>query len=136
MKIPILNSIYNKNTKIKSKKININFLNNLNLNKVDLKKYPSVKILKLVPKKDTLFETLLVSANDELVRLFLKNKINYDDIYIKLKQIINNKIFAKYRLKKVSNLRQIEKLNEFVRLKTKSLSVISKIKWKKFFYNL
>ena len=60
--------------------------------------------------------------------LFLKNKINYDDIYIKLKQIINNKIFAKYRLKKVSNLRQIEKLNEFVRLKTKSLSVISKSK--------
>ena len=62
------------------------------------------------------------------MRLFLKNKINYDDIYIKLKQIINNKIFAKYRLKKVSNLRQIEKLNEFVRLKTKSLSVISKSK--------
>ena len=83
MKIPILNSIYNKNTKIKSKKL-ILILNNLNLNKVDLKKYPSVKILKLVPKKDTLFETLLVSANDELVRLFLKNKINYDDIYIKL----------------------------------------------------
>ena len=46
----------------------------------------------------------------------------------KLKQIINNKIFLKYRQKKVNNLAQIEKLNEFVRLKTKSLSVISKIK--------
>ena len=128
MRIPILNSIYNNNTKINSKKINIKLLNNLNLNKVDLKKYPSVNILKLVPKKETLFETLLVSANDELVDLFLKNKINFDDIYIKLKQIINNKLFLKYRLKKVNNLGQIEKLNEFVRLKTKSLSVISKIK--------
>ena len=128
MRIPILNSIYNNNTKINSKKINIKLLNNLNLNKVDLKKYPSVNILKLVPKKETLFETLLVSANDELVDLFLKNKINFDDIYIKLKQIINNKLFLKYRLKKVNNLAQIEKLNEFVRLKTKSLSVISKIK--------
>ena len=128
MKIPILNSIYNKNTRTKSKKINIDILNNLNLNRVDLKKYPSMKILKLVPKKDTLFETLLVSANDELVNLFLQNKISYDDIYLKLKRIINNKIFIKYRQKKVNNLRQIEKLNEFVRLKTKSLSVISKIR--------
>ena len=128
MRIPILNSIYNNSSKINSKKINIKLLNNLNLNKVDLKKYPSMNILKLVPKKETLFETLLVSANDELVDLFLKNKINFDDIYIKLKQIINNKLFLKYRLKKVNNLGQIEKLNEFVRLKTKSLSVISKIK--------
>tara|TARA_Y100000768_G_scaffold387792_1_gene380303 strand:- start:167 stop:1330 length:1164 start_codon:yes stop_codon:yes gene_type:complete len=128
MRIPILNSIYNNSSKVNSKKINIKLLNNLNLNKVDLKKYPSMNILKLVPKKETLFETLLVSANDELVDLFLKNKINFDDIYIKLKQIINNKLFLKYRLKKVNNLGQIEKLNEFVRLKTKSLSVISKIK--------
>ena len=128
MRIPILNSIYNDNSKIKSKKINMKLLNNLNLNKVDLKKYPSMNILKLVPKKETLFETVLVSANDELVNLFLKNKINFDDIYLRLKQIINNKLFLKYRLKKVNNLGQIEKLNEFVRLKTKSLSVISKIK--------
>tara|TARA_B100000963_G_scaffold343700_1_gene345807 strand:- start:622 stop:1791 length:1170 start_codon:yes stop_codon:yes gene_type:complete len=128
MRIPILNSIYNDYSKFKSKKINIELLNDLNLNKVDLKKYPSMNILKLVPKKETLFETLLVSANDELVDLFLKNKINFEDIHLGLKQIINNKIFLKYRLKKVNNLGQIEKLNEFVRLKTKSLSVISKTK--------
>ncbi len=128
MKIPILNSIYNNISKTDSKKININLLNNLNLNKVDLKKYPTMKILKLIPKEDTLFETVLVSANDELVNQFLKNEISYEDIYLKLKKIINNKLFVKFRLKKVNNLRQIEKLNEFVRLKTKSLSVISKIK--------
>ena len=45
--------------------------------------------------------------------------------YLKNDLIINNKIFRKYRQKKVNNLAQIEKLNEFVRLKTKSLSVIS-----------
>ena len=125
MKIPILNSIYNYESNVKTKKIDINLLNNLNLNKVDLKKYPSIKILKLIPKKDTLFETILVAANDELVNLFLENKILYEDIYLKLKQIIKSKIFSKYRLKNVKNLRQIEKLNEFVRLKTRSLSVIS-----------
>ena len=106
----------------------INLLNNLNLSEVDIKKYPLTNILKLIPKKESLFETLLVSINDELVGLFLENKINFDDISIKLNQLINNKSLLKYRQKKVNNLSQIEKLNEFVRLKTKTLSVISKIK--------
>ncbi len=130
MKIPISNSIYgDKVNQFKSKKINIKLLNSLNLNKVDKRKYPSVNILKDVPKKkDTLFETLLVSINDELVDLFLQNKINFDDISIKLKKIINHKKFLKYKQKKVNNLKQIERLNEFVRLKTKSLSVISQFK--------
>ena len=130
MKIPISNSIYgDKVNQFKSKKINIKLLNSLNLNKVDKRKYPSVNILKNVPKKkDTLFETLLVSINDELVDLFLQNKINFDDISLKLMKIINHKIFLKYKQKKVNNLKQIERLNEFVRLKTKSLSVISQFK--------
>tara|TARA_B100000575_G_C22946845_1_gene547762 strand:- start:173 stop:712 length:540 start_codon:yes stop_codon:yes gene_type:complete len=129
MKIPIFNSIYNNKDKIyKSKKINLKLLNNLNFNKVDTKKYPLIKILKDVPNKNTLFETLLVSINDELVNLFLKNKISFDDISSKFKQIINSKLFLKYKSKKVNNLAQIEKLNKFVRLKTNSLSVISQIK--------
>ena len=129
MKIPIFNSIYyNANKKYKSKKIDIKTLNNLNFNKVDIKKYPLISILKKVPNKDTLFETSLVTINDELVNQFLKNEIRFEDISFKLKQIINSKSISKYRLKKVTNLAQIEKLNEFVRLKTKSLSVISKIK--------
>ena len=129
MKIPIFNSIYHDdNKKYKSKKIDLKILNNLNFSKVDSKKYPLINILKKVPNKDTLFETLLVTINDELVNQFLKNKIRFEDISFKLKQIINSKLMSKYRLKKVTNLAQIEKLNEFVRLKTKSLSVISKIK--------
>ncbi len=127
MKIPIFNSIYNNSkNQFNSKKINIDLLNNLNLRKVDIKKYPLINILKLIPKKESLFETLLVSINDELVDLFLKNKINFDDISTKINQLINNKSSLKYRQKKVNNLTQIEKLNEFVRLKTKTLSVISK----------
>ena len=129
MKIPIFNSIYHDdNKKYKSKKIDLKILNNLNFSKVDSKKYPLINILKKVPYKDTLFETLLVTINDELVNQFLKNKIRFEDISFNLKQIINSKLMTKYRLKKVTNLAQIEKLNEFVRLKTKSLSVISKIK--------
>ena len=127
MRIPIFNSIYNSNFKtFKSKKININFLNNLNFSKVDPKQYPLINILKKIPKNETLFETILVSVNDELVKLFLKEKISFDDISIFLIRILNSKIFSKYRLKKVNNFREIQKLNEFVRLKTNTLSVISK----------
>ena len=126
MKIPIFNSIYDSYSKsYKSKKININLLNNLNFNKVDSKKFPLIRVLNDISNKNTLFETLLVSINDELVDQFLKKQIKFEDISRKLKQIINHKIFSKYRSKRVNNLGQIEKLNEFVRLKTKSLSVIS-----------
>ena len=84
MKIPIFNSIYYKlNKNYKCKKININILNNLNFNKVDPKKYPTIKILKYIPNKNTLFETLLVSINDELVEMFLKNRISFDEISTK-----------------------------------------------------
>ena len=127
MRIPIFNSIYNSNFKtFNSKKININFLNNLNFSKADPKQYPLINILKKIPKNETLFETILVSVNDELVKLFLKEKISFEDISIFLSRILNNKIFSKYRLKKVNNFREIQKLNEFVRLKTNTLGVISK----------
>ena len=128
MKVPIFNSLYSDDNYLKSKKIDIDILNNLNLNKVDKNKYPLIKILKLIPKKESLFETVLVSANDELVNLFLQKKISFDDISLRLNKIIKNKNFLKYRQKKVKNLTQIEKLNNFVRLKTKSLSVISNFK--------
>ncbi len=128
MKVPIFNSLYSDDNYLKSKKIDIEILNNLNLNKVDKNKYPLIKILKLIPKRESLFETVLVSANDELVSLFLQKKISFDDISLRLNKIIKNKNFLKYRQKKVKNLTQIEKLNNFVRLKTKSLSVISNFK--------
>ena len=128
MQIPIFNSIYmgstNKNF-IKSKKIDLNILNSLNLQNVSVKKFPVVKILNRITKINSLFDTVLVSVNDELVNLYLKNEINFLDISSKLCHIINLPVFSKYKLQKPKNLAQIEKLNEFVRLKTRTLSVIS-----------
>ena len=100
MKVPIFNSLYSDDNYLKSKKIDIDILNNLNLNKVDKNKYPLIKILKLIPKKESLFETVLVSANDELVNLFLQKKISFDDISLRLNKIIKNKNFLKYRQKR------------------------------------
>ena len=126
MKIPITNSLYlNENKFIKTKKINVKILNNLRLTEVNKKQFPLIKLLKAVPKNNTLFETLLVSMNDELVSLFLNKKISYDQISKNLLSQINSKSFSKFKRKKLNNLAQIQKLNNFVRLKTKTLSVIS-----------
>ena len=85
MKIPIFNTIYSDSIKkIKSKEINLKNLNKLNLNKVSNRRFPIIKLLKLLPEKHSLFETVIVSANDTLVELFLKNKIKYIDIQKKL----------------------------------------------------
>ena len=131
MKIPISNSIYMGDkiqNFIKSKKINIKILNSLNLEKVRIKKFPVIKILNKITKKESLFDTVLISINDELVNLFLENRIKFLDISSKILHLINSPLFSKFNHQKPKNLAQIEKLNEFVRLKTRSLSVISQKK--------
>tara|TARA_B100001741_G_scaffold212311_1_gene175745 strand:+ start:400 stop:1569 length:1170 start_codon:yes stop_codon:yes gene_type:complete len=126
MKIPIFNSVYdNRNKKINNKKIDYSSLNNLSFKSIDLKKFPSIKILKKIPKKISLFETVLVSVNDELVDLFLKKKLKFWEIYANLNKLLNMKEFIKYKRIKPKNTRQIYKLSEYVRLKTRALSIRS-----------
>ena len=124
MKIPIFNSIYlNTNKSIKSKKIDIEKLNNLNLKNIDEKKFPFLKILKIIPEKNSLFETIVVSANDELVNLFLEKKINYSQFQQKLLSTINLKEFQAYKNKKPIDIREISRLNNYVRLKIRELCI-------------
>ena len=126
MMIPIFNSIYeNTNKKINNKKINYSNLNKLTFKSIDLIKFPSIKILKKIPKKISLFETILVSINDELVDLFLKKKLKFWEIYLNLNKLLNMKEFIKYKRIKPKNARQIYKLSEYVRLKTRALSIRS-----------
>ena len=124
MKIPIFNSIYqNKIKKINSKNINIKFLSNLNFQTVDLKKFPSINLLKNIKNQNTLYETVLISANDELVDLFIKNKIKYHDIHTNLKKILKMKIFSKLINQKPSHIKEILNLSKEVRLKTRNLCI-------------
>ena len=124
MKIPIFNSVYPSfERKIKTKKIDFKILNNLNFQKVDLKRFPIIKLIKSLPNKDSLFDTVIVTANDCLVENFLKNKIKFIDISKFFFKIVNSKKFQKYRLKKPTNIDEIKSLNEYVRLKTNNLCV-------------
>ena len=121
MKIPIFNSIYtNKNAKIKSNKLNLKIMNNLNLTFPNQKKFPHLKILNKIPKKISLFETVLISANDEIVNQFLSGKISYLKIYKILSRVINYDKFKKLKKSKPLNLKQIHRLHNYVRLITRS----------------
>ena len=122
MKIPIFNSIYNKKT-IKSDQLNLNNLNNLDLKKPNIKQFSSIKLLKLFSNKISLFETVLVSANDELVNNFLEGNISYLDIIKILKKILNLNEFIQLRHIRPKNLQQILNLNKYVRLKTNYLCI-------------
>ena len=124
MKIPIFNSIYDKKINyISSKKINSKTLNNLNFYEVDKIKFPSIKLLKKISKENTLYDTVITIANDELVKLFLQHKISLRQIVENLTKIINLEEYKKYFSQKPTSLNKIHKVSELVRLKTKSISV-------------
>ena len=118
MKIPIFNTLFYKSNKIyHSKKIDIDKLNDLNLNNVDTKRYPVINILKLLENNYSLYETVIVSMNDTLVDLFLKNKIKFIDINKYLFRLLKQKEFLKYKRIQPSNVDQIIKLEKYVHLK-------------------
>ena len=124
MKIPIFNTLYlNQYKKIISNKLDIDILNNLKLQKIDNKLFPVIDILNYLPSKSSLFETVLVTTNDQLVNLFLKGKIRFSDISKNISKIINLKEFQKFKKKKPKNIQDIHILSNYVRLKVNSLCV-------------
>ena len=116
MEIPIFHSIKlgKINTKL-NKQINFYELNKLKFQKIDNKKFPFVNIIKNLPKKNSLFETILVAANDEYVNLFLSKKISYNELLKKLINFISKKEYARYKLIEPKKIIDILKLNKYVR---------------------
>ncbi len=123
MEIPIFNSIYSDRIKkFKSKKIDINKLNKLSFSKIDEKKFPSIKILNILPKNDSLFETALVSANDELVKLFLGKKISYTDLNINLMKLLLSQKVKKLKKKLPTNISEVINTSKYIKSKINSLN--------------
>ena len=120
MEIPIANSLYNNNYRVNNKKdIDLKKLNNLKFKEVNIKKFPLINMLKLLPIKDSLFETVLVSVNDELVNLFLRKKINYIDINSKLIEYMNKKEFKKYKKILPRTISEVINLSRKIQLKVR-----------------
>jgi 1-deoxy-D-xylulose-5-phosphate reductoisomerase len=125
MKIPIQNTL-NSNFKDMPifSELNFNRLSNLNFQKVNIKKFPVVKILDKLPVMSSLYETLIVSTNDKLVNLFLNEQIKFLDIQKYLLIILNDKKFKKLKKIKPKNVREIIDLDKY--LHTKIMKLIYK----------
>ncbi|WP_415303400.1 1-deoxy-D-xylulose-5-phosphate reductoisomerase [Candidatus Pelagibacter sp. Uisw_090] len=124
MKIPIFNSLYSDSyKKIKSEKLSLKKLNNLNLEKIDKKRFPLVEFLDKLKNNNSLFETVIVAANDCLVKLFLEKKIKFTDISRILLKTLNMTEFKKYKKIAPKNINQITKLSNYVSLKINNMSV-------------
>ena len=123
MKIPIFNSIYqNKKFQI-TKKLNIKALNKLNFKEVNTFKFPSINLLKNLPEKDSLYETVLISINDYFVDYFLSKKINFNQLNKLIIKWSKHKEFQKYKKIRPINLNQIYKLRDYVSFKINSSSI-------------
>ena len=86
-------------------------------------KFPSIKLLKKISKENTLYDTVITIANEELVKLFLCHKISLRQVVGNLTKIINLKEYKKYFSKKPTSLSIIHKVIKLVRLKTNGISV-------------
>ena len=124
MKIPIYNSIFNQGGKnLKNKPLDFKTLNNLNLKRVDEKKFPLVKILNNLPKNSSLFETILITVNDYFVQKFLEKRINFEKLIKLIYKISNQKEFQKFKKIRPKNLKEIYNLRDYVHLKLDALGI-------------
>ena len=120
MKIPITNSLYNNFFNFKKTNDICLSLNKLTFNDPDIKKNPSLKILKF---KNLLNENgfILINAlNEILVQRFLENKITFADIINKLLVILNSNLVKNY----LKN-HQIRHINDVFKVYNFSRSLIN-----------
>ena len=108
---PIFNSLYSSKKNINSKKLDFKILNNLDFRDANPKKFPLIKVLKMLPENTSLFETILVSINDKFVELFLRNEIKFTDISKKMNKMLNLYNFKKYKKIKPKNIEEIIRMN-------------------------
>jgi len=114
MKVPIFNTIYWDEFKsLKTEKINFPKLNTLNFINADKINFPLLDLIKRLPIKDSLFETVIVSANDCLVKLFLDKKIRFTDISKILLKITNMIIFKNFKKRIPKKVSDIIKTKDF-----------------------
>ena len=124
MKIPISNILYKKkNIFINSKKIETKILNNMRFLEVDIKKFPSVKLIDKCLDLGPSSPIIVNASNEVLVGLFLEGKIGYLDIVGTINKIFKDKEFNKYARRKVNSIKGIKVIDNWARLKTIDMCV-------------
>ena len=123
MTIPIFNSLYwNYDKTLKNNSINLKKLNSLNFSPVKKNNFPVITLIKSIPDKDSLFETVIVSVNDYLVNLFLNKKIQYTNISKLLIKILSMTKFTKFKKKDPKTITDIMQTRTFTLKEIKKIS--------------
>ena len=124
MKIPISNTIYGKKNKVLNvKNINSKILNNLKFYNVNIKQFPSIKLIKKCLNSGDLTPTIVNASNEVLVNLFLSKKIGFLEIVSNINKIFKDKDFKKYAKRKSISINDIKITDNWARLKTVSMCV-------------
>ena len=112
MEVPIMNSLYLNNESFIYNDNNLNFeiLNRINFIKLDKKKFPLLNLIKIIPIKNSYFETILITINDELVMRYLRGEINYFSLNNNLLNMIKKPYFAKYYKSSPNNINDIKSM--------------------------
>ena len=124
MKIPIHNSIYHDaKLPFQTKSLNLKILNNLDFQKINLNRFPLIKILKILPKDNSLYETALITINDYFVLKFIEKKIEYKNLITSIDYFARKKIFLKFRNKIPINIKDIYETQNYVNEKLNKLCI-------------
>ena len=108
MKIPIFNTINSGNELYNEISIpNLKKLNNLDFQPIDKNKFPGLHLLKLLPNKHSMFETVIVSINDIIVQKYLDGKIQFNDISKLILKFIKSKEYQRFKYIYPKNINQI-----------------------------
>ena len=124
MKIPISNTLYgSKKNILNMKKIDPKILNNLSFQNVDIKKFPSIKLINKCFKLGVSTPTIVNACNEVLVNMFLSKKIGFLDIIKTINKIFKDKDFKKYAKTNPVSVKDIKIADNWARLKTIALCV-------------
>jgi 1-deoxy-D-xylulose-5-phosphate reductoisomerase len=119
MIIPLANAIFENDFNIKNYFINKkdNEIKNLTFKKVSPETFPIIKIKRRATEHPST-PIIINAANEILVDQFIKKKIPFLGIIQIILNILNNRNYNKYAIKKPKNIKQVNLINNWAREKT------------------
>ena len=119
MLIPLANAIFDRKIEVydfiksiqKKKKL---IIKNLNFLKVNVKRFPVIKIKNKLTKHVST-PIIINAANEILVDQFLKKKIAFNSFYKHLQSVLRDRNYKKYAIKEPKNISQIFQIDRWSR---------------------
>ena len=124
MKIPISNILFGRKNHVSNvRNLNVNVLSKLNFQSVNIKKFPSIKLINKCLTLGLSAPTIVNASNEVLVSLFLSGKLDFLEIVKKINQILRDKEFKKYARRKPESIKDILIADNWARLKIMAMCV-------------